>query len=568
MQRLETFKNWRFAAAIWILLITLFRIYYVGWLTPFDLAQDEAHYWDWARHLDWSYYSKGPLVAWLMYSTQKLFSTLSLTLTGSEVLAIRFPAIVFGAFFLVAIYWLTLLTYKRDSLAFYTTLIISILPATTAGGILMTIDSPFVCFWAWSILFGFYALFREKAWAWPLLGLTLGLGILAKYTMVMWPASALLFCFFTPAFRRFFKQPGIWICAGMVAFCCLPILIWNIQNDWVSLKHVAGQAGFLKEKENDSKTNSNETQEVINENKPKNIDPHYTKNAKPAEKKPLIRWLGPIEYIGAQLGVGVVIFGLIWAGGMWYALPLKPNQPDTTPEQQYLWWLSAPTFAFFFVVSFRVGIQANWPIAGFVSGLILAAGWFEPLYQTKRWAKVTLAIGCIFAFLASLAALNPRPLTPIMSKILGPDQSRKWDPTCRLRGWKWLAGEVQKYRQEIEQKEGKPAILATDRWNIAGQIGFYSPDKPHVLSVGRATGDRYSQYDLWKPNPIDTAQDYLGKTFIMIGEPKDEYPLAFEKLDPPIRLEYRENGELIAWWYISIGKGYQGFPTKVKSGRY
>jgi hypothetical protein len=30
---------------------------------PFDLAPDEAHYWDWSRHLDWSYYSKGPLVA-------------------------------------------------------------------------------------------------------------------------------------------------------------------------------------------------------------------------------------------------------------------------------------------------------------------------------------------------------------------------------------------------------------------------------------------------------------------------------------------------------------------------
>ena len=33
---------------------------------PLDLAPDEAHYWDWSRHLDWSYYSKGPLVAYLI----------------------------------------------------------------------------------------------------------------------------------------------------------------------------------------------------------------------------------------------------------------------------------------------------------------------------------------------------------------------------------------------------------------------------------------------------------------------------------------------------------------------
>ena len=30
---------------------------------PLDLAGDEAHYWDWSRRLDLSYYSKGPLVA-------------------------------------------------------------------------------------------------------------------------------------------------------------------------------------------------------------------------------------------------------------------------------------------------------------------------------------------------------------------------------------------------------------------------------------------------------------------------------------------------------------------------
>ena len=36
---------------------------YLGSNCPLDLAPDEAHYWDWSRHLDWSYYSKGPLVA-------------------------------------------------------------------------------------------------------------------------------------------------------------------------------------------------------------------------------------------------------------------------------------------------------------------------------------------------------------------------------------------------------------------------------------------------------------------------------------------------------------------------
>src|SRR5688572_14012601 len=33
---------------------------------PIDLSGDEAHYWDWSRRLDLSYYSKGPLVAYLI----------------------------------------------------------------------------------------------------------------------------------------------------------------------------------------------------------------------------------------------------------------------------------------------------------------------------------------------------------------------------------------------------------------------------------------------------------------------------------------------------------------------
>src|SRR5947208_1514972 len=43
----------------------LARLTYLAWYSPLDLSPDEAHYWDWSRRLDWSYYGKGPLVAWL-----------------------------------------------------------------------------------------------------------------------------------------------------------------------------------------------------------------------------------------------------------------------------------------------------------------------------------------------------------------------------------------------------------------------------------------------------------------------------------------------------------------------
>ena len=68
------------------------RIVYLGWYSALNLVPDEAHYWDWSRQLDWSYYSKGPLIALLIRGSCELFGSWSLAMTGSEMLAVRLPA--------------------------------------------------------------------------------------------------------------------------------------------------------------------------------------------------------------------------------------------------------------------------------------------------------------------------------------------------------------------------------------------------------------------------------------------------------------------------------------------
>ncbi|MBN2445977.1 MAG: hypothetical protein JXO22_04595, partial [Phycisphaerae bacterium] len=47
-----------------------------------DLAGDEAHYWEWSRRLDLSYYSKGPLVAYIIHAGRYLFGSWSRSLLG------------------------------------------------------------------------------------------------------------------------------------------------------------------------------------------------------------------------------------------------------------------------------------------------------------------------------------------------------------------------------------------------------------------------------------------------------------------------------------------------------
>ena len=48
--------------------LTLARIAAL-FLTPLQLYPDEAQYWLWSRTLDWGYYSKPPVIAWLIWST-------------------------------------------------------------------------------------------------------------------------------------------------------------------------------------------------------------------------------------------------------------------------------------------------------------------------------------------------------------------------------------------------------------------------------------------------------------------------------------------------------------------
>src|SRR5690606_37863562 len=70
-------------------LVTALRAVYVLWLCPYDLIEDEAHYWEWSRRLDWSYYSKGPGVALLIAAATELL--------GTTAGAVRLPAVLFGA---------------------------------------------------------------------------------------------------------------------------------------------------------------------------------------------------------------------------------------------------------------------------------------------------------------------------------------------------------------------------------------------------------------------------------------------------------------------------------------
>src|SRR5207244_3550583 len=152
--------NWRFRflAVLLVFASAILRLLYLASHCPLDLAPDEAHYWDWSRHLAWSYYSKGPLVAYLIRAGCTIAGSWSVSVTGSEMLAVRLPAVLCGALLLVSMYMLTRQVYKSEALAFAVVALGLTLPTVAAGASLMTIDAPYTCCWAWALVLGHKAI--------------------------------------------------------------------------------------------------------------------------------------------------------------------------------------------------------------------------------------------------------------------------------------------------------------------------------------------------------------------------------------------------------------------------
>src|SRR5688572_22612673 len=129
---MDSSPRFRWIAFALIALSAALRIAYLVRDCPLDLAPDEAHYWDWSRHLDWSYYSKGPLVALLIRGSCELFGPLSQSLTGNIALAIRLPAILCGILLFTSMYVLTARTMGRERPAFALVAFMLTLPPVAA----------------------------------------------------------------------------------------------------------------------------------------------------------------------------------------------------------------------------------------------------------------------------------------------------------------------------------------------------------------------------------------------------------------------------------------------------
>ena len=542
----------RVACAI-VLASVVFHLAYLIFNCPLDLAPDEAHYWQWSRHLDWSYYSKGPLVAWLIRASCEVFGPLSEALVGSPMLAVRLPALAAHAALLAGWYVLAASTLKSHKAALATVALALTLPPVVAGAVLMTIDPPVLACWCWaavgvwkglsqavrseelgvrsketmhsphSSLLTPHSSLSSLRW-WLLAAVCSAFGVLAKYPMVLLPCGVFGYLLFTR--RAELKRPGFWLFAlGSVAGL-VPVLWWNWAHDWVTFRHVGTQAAGAGGSG--------------------------------------IRWLGPFTFLGGQFAFLIGVWFVVWAAAAWRAR----RSPD--PAIAFLWWTSVPVWSVFAVASLKASGQPNWPAAAYVTGFVLCVAWVRDRLSganhkyVARLVSGGIAIGIAISTLVHFPGLMRSALAATAGPPTEKDPTpiRRFDPTARLRGWQTLGKEVDVVRDRVRSETGEEPLVAGTVWNVPGALGVYCKGHPETYSFGLAMADRHSQYDMWHPNPVADAQAFRGRTFVFVGDGLPADAGVFERVEPPTIVVYREEGVPVAVWWVWVGHGFRGFPEK------
>jgi len=401
--------------------VTVLRLIYIGQV---ELLPDEAYYFQWSQHLDWSYFSKGPGIALALWLSTHLF--------GATVFGIRVfsPLLALGTS--VIMYRFVLRLYG-ESAAVWTVLLMNLIPIFQAGALVMTIDPLSIFFWMAALATFWRALEKSPAFSfwWPLTGALIGFGFLAKYTNAMQLLSIVLFLALTSRYRREFRGLGLYVLFTVFALFTIPVIIWNADHGWITLIHLKARGGF--------------------------------------DEGPRFRPGDFFVYLGFHLGV----YSPLVFGGMMAALVWSWRKARTNYKPRFLLAFTLPLLVMYFGLAFKKAGEPNWTAPAMLSLAILTVVFWLELASEKAWARRFAVAAMALAVLVSLLGADPD-----IVRQLGFPLSYDRDPSARLRGWKIAAETVEAFRKKFEAKQkGNPVFLIANKYQTAATLGFYLPDQ-------------------------------------------------------------------------------------------
>ncbi len=493
------------------------RVIYLVFLSPYELVGDEAHYWEWSRRPDLSYYSKGPGVAWTILA--------STSILGHSEWAIRLPAALASALTALALMWLTrLLCPEHPTAPFYTAAAFILSPVYVALAQLMTIDGPWVLCWVLAACC-FQRLCHSQRRLLPWIGFAaaMGVGVLYKYTMLLFLPGALAYVIVhrrALAWKRRDRVLGVLALATFVA-TTLPVAIWNHRHGYPTITHLIGRL-------------------------------YLPGGDEPAVFDWTPTWF--LEYAGAQVGMFGVFLLVLMALGVYHF----------GAEQRSILYMSLPIILFYLVLSVFRRTQGNWAVAGYatllpMAGRLVAMEYPRYTQMVRDWRLLpeprpkcglfrrrpeTLVSGLWdWSVAVGVGAMVVVMAGPWVLELVGEPAARL---RGRIRGHRELATQVDAAAQQLRAQGEDPFFVALS-YRTAGLLAFYLPGQPVVRCAQTPLGMRRNQYDYFPDARFDDPA-LTGRVAVLQGASPKRWREVFhferiEEVNPQRR--------------ISIGWGYQ-----------
>ena len=369
------------ALTVWVIVaITAARLVWLTFQTA-GLYPDEAQYWFWSRHLAFGYYSKPPLVAWLIAATTALF--------GNGEFGVRFAAPLLHAAASGFVYGIAARLYDRR-VGYWSALAYATLPGISLSAFLISTDAVLLPCWA-AALYGFVRAREDRAGAmrmgwWLATGCAIGLGLLAKYAMAYWLISA--FGFVLLRFDERWHWRGLAIAAAIGLLFYLPNLWWNWSHHFATYLHTRDNAEL---------------------------------------GGPLFHPKELANFVASQLGVfGPVFFSALL---VLFAAPTRFGGGPARLLSAFAW----PALAIIAVVSLLSRAQPNWAAPAYVSAVIMVVA-----AALERGWRRTLIFSIALHLSAAVAVFGGSEIAANANLAI----PAKLDPLHRLRGWNTLGNAV------------------------------------------------------------------------------------------------------------------------------
>lgn len=407
---------------------------------PLDLAADETHYWEWSKRLDYHYYSKGPVIAYLVY-----FGT---TLFGDTALGVRFPAVLNQLVFTGIIY-LFVRSFSSPGLALLTSLAIRSMLIFMGIGTIMTPDSPLALLWATVLFIGYQFMKTKHISFWVLAMLALGIAINAKaISIILFPGLLVAIFLGDFGFSQQLIKKALIVGFSLLLVSLLPFLLWNAKHEWVnfahSMSHVTQNAGI-------------------------EFRPYYFFELLGGQ----IILAGPILFLG-------VVASYFWGIKEW-------KNGDALSGFFVLTGL--PLLAILVLISFTKRVQGNWVMPVYINGILLFAYLLsQGVIKARGNEKLILggiSLNLAIGFIAHLIMFG---VTFGM-----PDN---FFPHKKIVGWRTLASKVQSIQKSMIPETAEPPFFVSERYQTASELAFYLR-APGEIFCANISDRRMNQYDIW-----------------------------------------------------------------------